>query len=249
MIDSHVHTGRFSKDAHIQIDELTMVLKDRKVCLCEHMDFGAYVQADKKFDVEEYFDTYHQFHEHVFLGIEIGMDPLYQEIKEYDHMPFDYILGSVHGIRGKNLYHDPTVYPEDKDLFYRNYFAYVIECLEAFPFVDAFAHFDYVSRYTPYEDPLLSYATFQDEYQAMFAVMLNKNVLLEVNTKHILNWENLKKVLLGYVQAGGRYVTLGSDAHEIQGIFKDFDKVSALITQCGLQIVYFDHRVMKNGER
>lgn len=252
MIDTHVHTAKFSTDSVLKIEELLEVLEGRHfkdgICICEHMDFGAYVTDDKKFDVETYFKEYQQYRGKIKLGIEIGMDLLYDEINTYNEMDFDYMIGSIHGYKGENLYNNPGLYPKDKNRFYRDYFEYAIICLKKFSFVDAFAHFDYISRYAPYENPVLEYETFKNEYIKLFHVLIENNIILEVNTKHIADLDNLKYVLQGYHQCGGECVTLGSDAHSKSAVFYKFDQMISMIKEIGLEIVYFEHRKMRMEE-
>lgn len=239
-IDTHVHTKRFSGDSMLDIREVLERAHGRGVCITEHMDFGRYVKNGKKFDVETYFEEYAFCRErNVYLGIELGMDPAYEEIFRFSQLPFDYVLGSIHALDGENLYGNPALYGTAEKEFYRKYFHYAMRCLEKFSFVDAFAHFDYVTRYTPYEDPVLYYEGYREEYQQLFQLLLEKNILLEVNTKQIADRSNLKTVLTEYRRAGGRYVTLGSDAHSAEGMFRQFSMAEQLITEAGLKRACF----------
>lgn len=248
MIDTHVHTARFSKDSQLQIEELFAQLNNDRVCLCEHMDYGDYVKADKQFDIAQYFREYKKYHNKILLGIEIGMDLTYaEEIQALEKEPFDYILGSIHAFKGNNLYNNPQLYNMEKSLFYKAYFEYAVECIEKFNFIDAFAHFDYVSRYTTYPDPILAYDEFYEGYQTLFQALIRTGTLLEVNTKQIASKKNLLAVLQGYKEAGGQYVTLGSDAHNLHGVFHEFTDISKMIQAIGLEIVYFKKRELRKG--
>lgn len=244
-IDTHVHTKRFSGDSRLDMEEILEQLSGRAVCITEHMDYGSYVKQDKKFCVENYLKDYAPFRNRgIYLGVEIGMDVNYSHIQKLENEDFDYIIGSVHALEGKNLYGNPGIYDADKHLFYKKYFRYTIQCLKTFPFIDSFAHFDYVSRYTPYKDPVLYYREFENEYKALFHTLLSHEILLEVNTRVVISRENLALVLKGYYEAGGRFVTLGSDAHEASGLFKNFGEINRIIRQSGLRRAFFVKRRM-----
>ena len=63
--------------------------------------------------------------------------------------------------------------------------------------------------------------------------------------------ENLMVLYKRFQELGGRYVTLGSDAHYSEHVGRGLESALEIAHQCNLQPVYFKERkrmVMKEGE-
>jgi len=71
---------------------------------------------------------------------------------------------------------------------------------------------------------------------------------MEVNTRRLGNSEaysNLVKIYKAYNQIGGKYVTIGSDAHHAEDIGKNFRSAIRICEICNLRPVYFKKRKME----
>lgn len=156
--------------------------------------------------------------------------------------PFDFVLGSVHVLHGREV--DDRLYADrDEAEVYREYLREAARLVEAVP-VDALAHIDYPLRTTSRE---LLYADYAAEFDALFAAMRRQGVCLELNTSRLADeaaYENLLTIYRAYRKAGGRYVTLGSDAHEPQEIGDSFGLAARFLRETGLIPVHFCQRKM-----
>ena len=109
-------------------------------------------------------------------------------------------------------------------------------------------HIDYIARTAPYENPELSYGAFADEIDAVLRAAVAQGVVLELNTRRLGSRRALKElapIYARYHELGGRYVTLGSDAHGADAIGANFAAAEDFARAMGLSIVTFFARKME----
>ena len=247
IFDSHVHTI-FSVDADTTIAEAVRAAEEKKVGLVitDHMDWDFPAPfPDFRVDLEGFFREYAPLRsEKLLLGIELGLtvNSIARANEIAASHDFDFVLGSVHVMNGREV--DDTLYLEqDEREVYR---AYLLEAamLLVTADVDAFAHLDYPLRTTSTELP---YADYRREFTALFDVLVRRNIVLELNTSRLAEEAaraNLRAIYHAYRECGGRYVTLGSDAHEPQEIADDFAIAAEFLRETGLIPVHFCKRQM-----
>jgi len=251
-MDCHVHS-LFSSDSRTTIDQLKA--QARPITLTDHYDIHARQGSDFRFDPTAYFEQLLPVRDDNFLiGVEIGLrQEGDREIRSMlEDYPFDFVLGSVHAPfdapTKHDFYMDQTFLGMDQLAAQTYYFEEVLRSVEFWPEMDALSHLDYVIRsaQAPGRELLIEPCT--DLIEAIFIAMVDRQIVLEVNTRRfsqasfLSDWHGLLKL---YRQAGGRQVVLGSDAHSAAGIYRHFDQVGQIIRQYGLERVYFDRRVMK----
>ena len=87
----------------------------------------------------------------------------------------------------------------------------------------------------------------QQEWDRLFTVLIEKNKPIEINTRR-LDSEAAVKALLPlykrYKELGGKYCTLGSDAHYTEHIGRRLGVAAAIAKEAELQPVYFKERKM-----
>lgn len=247
IFDSHVHTV-LSCDADTTIAEAIRIAEEKGVGLVitDHMDveFPAPF-PDFRVDLPRFFREYAPLRsERLLLGIELGMTAesagKCREIAA--SQPFDFVLGSVHVLRGHEV--DERMYADcDEAEVYREYLREAARLVALVP-VDALAHIDYPLRTTFRELP---YADHAAEFEVLFKAMNLCNVCLELNTCRLADGAaraNLLAIYRAYRESGGRYVTLGSDAHEPQEIADNFALAADFLRETGLISVHFCERKM-----
>ena len=76
--------------------------------------------------------------------------------------------------------------------------------------------------------------------------MLDKDRIIEINTSSLRKGHSEtmpgKELLQIYADCGGRYVTVGSDAHVEQDVGADYEAAKELAEACGLQQVVYKER-------
>ncbi len=251
MVDSHIHTKEFSCDSMIKINEMVNEINksNLKVIITEHMDLD-YGDKDKfVFNTKEYFNKYDNYRgDNLFLGIELGLSKnfILENKKIIDENYFDYVLASAHFIGTFDVGSDPEFYMgKSKSYAYREYLIESCTLIDLLQDFDSFAHFDYVSRYSPYEDKEMYFEDFKEELSNLFTKIVNRGIVLELNTKRLTNEKTFNEYIKFfnlYKELGGRYVTTGSDAHYLKNIGFNFNLACDIIERIGLKPVYFKNR-------
>lgn len=221
IFDSHIHT-RFSKDSEMEAAEAISAasLSGIGLVFTEHVDFGA---PGFIFSPEDYWAEYEPLRgEGLSLGVELGLAPGEGEMARsfLSRAPFDEVIGSIHFIDGLDIYEkEPGRSPyEDRSQgeVYLRYFSLMAEEIRQNPYVDVLGHIDYIARYAPYEHPGIDYPAFADAIDEVLRAAIETDTALELNTRRFGDIHALKElapVFARYRTLGGRFVTIGSDAH------------------------------------
>lgn len=246
--DNHIHT-KFSADSDALPDkmiEAAIVRGMKSVCITDHMDKDYFVDGEEwVFDLDEYFEELrllrakYQERIEVRIGVELGMQPhLHLYSKQITGgYPFDYVIGSVHCVGGKDPY-----YPEffegrsDKEA-YRETLQETIKNLKEIEDFDVLGHLDYVVRYGSKKEESYSYKTFSDEIDTILKFLIENGKGLEINTggwKYGLPFAHPHPdILRRYKELGGEIITIGSDAHKPEHVGYDFQKAKELLCENG----------------
>ena len=100
-------------------------------------------------------------------------------------------------------------------------------------------------RYGPNQNTYYSYQKYREIIDEILRSLIKKDIGLEINTggyKYGLGVPNpYKDVILRYRELGGKIITLGSDAHDPQFLAYEFDRVYALLEECGYHSYYIFH--------
>ncbi len=250
--DMHVHT-HFSHDVpHLPETEVDAVIEAAiekglgEIALCDHCDLDNIrdglcapyktkeIQREIASAREKYGDKIKILH-----GVELGQAHAFPEdaSKLIEEAGFDYILGSLHALRG-NL-----------DLYYMNYarmddaiLTHLVKCviketteIARLPYLDTLAHITYVGRYLAELGKPFDFMRFEREWRELFHILIENGTALEVNTSGITHGRPAMPdadLIKLYFDCGGKDIVLGSDAHRPQGIAASFDEALALIRAC-----------------
>jgi histidinol-phosphatase (PHP family) len=252
--DLHVHT-QWSWDAeHGSMAEScrqAVALGLPAIAFTDHADFTDYVkERDGLLDIVGYLDCVERcravFPElRILSGVELGEPHRFAAEAEaiLAAGPLDRVLGSVHCLQvGDELLDAST-----KGLFdagravplMRIYLAETLALIESRQRFDVLAHLDYPKRYWPHGEVPFREGDFEEEYRAVLVAAAGRELVLEVNTTRgadparglcpgptVLGW---------WREAGGRAVSLGSDAHSPGKIAAGFQEASAVVEAAGFR--------------
>ena len=258
VFDAHMHTT-YSTDGKMTPEDAIATARGQGlgVIFTEHFDADCPINgADYRVDVPAYMAGCEKLKANdALLGIEIGLNHLSADLNAKTALSgdFDYVLGGVHMIGKIDIYLD-FLYADAPVVSKEEYLNYTLRMLKENDFYDAFAHIDYYSRYClkGFKDPddmaaEIVYSEFKDTYDAISGVLVEKEKPFEINTRRLKNKcarENAYAVLRGYKNRGGKYVTIGSDAHDAAGIGRNFDAALTIAKDLSLTPVYFKRRKM-----
>ncbi|SHH64035.1 histidinol-phosphatase HisJ family protein [Clostridium grantii] len=250
MFDTHVHSD-FSSDSKMKIEHALEKRKQLNISIIttEHVDLNYPEENEFKCDLDKYFKKYNELRDENFLlGIEFGLSK--NKTYEYKILEkkynFDYILGAIHEYDGLDLYAAKELYQNySKQQMYENYLEYIIECIKDNPYIDSLAHIDYICRYASYKDTEIYYKGFSDYIDGVFKELILRDISLEINTRRLgmpsaIN--NTKLLCERYRELGGKYVTIGSDAHHEDSIGSKIYLAAEIAKRNNLKIVYYKNR-------
>ena len=245
--DYHIHT-KFSCDSEANLEDYIECAKEKNIkalCFTDHVDFNKNDYGVGYYNPDEFFGEYNQARlmaddeMMIGAGIEFSEPHLYNDkLRELGKYPYDYIIGSVHWIGDMFPCHEVREKYSAKE-FYILYWNEVLAMVQNGGF-DCVGHIDFPKRYYGkiYYDEKVMREIFQE--------MLGKNIILEINTSSLRKGINEsmpgKELLQLYIECGGKYVTVGSDAHEVKDLGVDFEKADRLIKELGLKKVIFKQR-------
>ena len=246
--DSHVHTI-FSPDSREPMErqcERALALGLDGLCFTEHLGFSP--QDLGYYDPEAYFEEIDRLREkyagrlEILAGLELSEPHRHlKELEQAQKRPYDFILGSVHYWLGMLFPSQMKERGMDVSACFKRYWEHML-LMARCGGIDCAAHFDFPKRYfqcLEYEPGMA------DE---ILCAMLENKFVLEINGSSLRKGldETLpgEALLLRYIALGGRYVTLGSDAHRAGELYEGVRQAQEMAEGMGLEVVRFIKRKM-----
>jgi len=262
--DSHCHTSNFSFDGHMTGEELIegAIAKNLKaVVITDHyeMDYPYPTDFPEIFDIPTYLSTIERWQEKangsliVRKGIELGYQPHLGKIYEklIQNHSFDSVIASCHLFKDVDPYYDSSCFSKEKEKSFSEYIHSLCDMMEDFSDFDILAHYDYLSRYSPYEEKKIKYEYVPEAFDRLFSLLISEKKSLEFNTRSIYklrqightNFFSDEKIYKRYKELGGSMVTLSSDSHDPSTFALLFDEASAFLKKCGFtELTVFEKR-------
>lgn len=185
----------------------------------------------------------------VLNGIELGQ-PAYDTeqaddiISRYD---YDQVIGSVHNLRSKeDFYYMENLAYDDAAKFLSEYFDEIIEMLKWGNF-DVVAHLTYPLRYFYSQSNLsIDLNNYKKQIDEILLLTAKKDKALEINTAALRQPLNKLHpeidVIKRFKELGGKYVTVGSDAHYAEHLAAGIDKAYDAAIEAGFDSITFFQR-------
>jgi len=249
LFDCHNHCER-SCDSKMKLKDALHRAEELKIgiCITEHWDYDYPTNAYAfHFDLSDYKLSLDKVrNDHILMGIEIGMQPHVAELNRIlaCSLDFDYVLCSIHCMQGKDLY-EPTCYEGlTKKQAVQHYLKDMYICLKNHAEIDSLGHIDYITRYWPYKEQL-DLDDAKDLWDQVFQILVQREIPMEINTRQIDNdtvLNSMRKIYGRYKKMGGKYVTLGSDAHYDYNVGRRIKEAYVFAKEIGLQPIYYKKR-------
>lgn len=246
MLDYHIHSN-FSFDSKAQprkICEAALSLGLKEIAITDHYSFAPYSPNYIQFQPKTYFQVWQRLQQEytgqltIRIGLELDELANFPKISNQlvQDYPWDFIIGSTHDLEQGTLRTYLRKY-HDQEQAVRAYYDAVYEAIVVGDF-DILAHFDLIKRYIVDEGQVLMEASsFLTQIDSILALIIKRGIALEVNTSGLFqacgepfpSFDLLKR----YYRAGGRLVTLGSDAHKPSDLTRGFNQVIPTLKAIG----------------
>jgi histidinol-phosphatase (PHP family) len=223
--DYHVHT-HFSCDCQTPMEDMCRAALEKgleEVGITEHFDLNPEDPCYRFFKAEEWWEELERCRE-VFggsliirAGVELGEPHIHRKeshalLKAFD---WDYSLGSLHWVDGIMIF-DEAYFEQPASDAYGGYFCELLNLVQDGEF-EILAHMDAVKRYGfdhfGAYDPL----AFEAQIRAVLRACASTGKAIEINTSTLrrpIREPSPSSTIAGwFLEEGGKWITLGSDAH------------------------------------
>ena len=249
LYDNHVHSNN-SPDAHDKIMAICESASAKNLlgfCFTDHCEVDAFYKDRYNISVyQSYFESAKAkiaFDNEIIVasGIELGQPMHEQEIAEaiLEKYNFDYVLASVHNLKDTEdfyfLKYDSTNVYEYLD----RYFDEILDTVKWGKF-DCLAHLTYPLRYM--KDVAVDLTRYAEKIDEILKLLAEKNLALEINTSGLRSGGDTHPSLYyvrRFYELGGKYVTIGSDAHTKEDVGSNIKEGMNLAKQAGFNSVVF----------
>lgn len=237
-IDQHVHTDS-SPDSDAPMSQMVEAAEQaglEAICFTDHCDLIHHDRADT-LDLECYSDwgrsvtaynaivKEYRGNTEIRIGMELGEINQDTERAKACYMTegIDFILGSVHSVRGHMDFCMLDYNSRDECLNIAE--QYLDESIESarLGYFDVMAHIGYTNRYMKPHGIAINYCEqFSDKLRTLFDIIIYSGKGIELNTSGLRQgtgstFPDIDMIEL-YREMGGEIITLGSDAHRPQDV-------------------------------
>lgn len=175
----------------------------------------------------------------VYTGIELGQPTQNYEaaMDALNLAEFDFVLGSLHNLKNEQDFYFLNYTPVNAPVLLRRYFNELLELAKQNLF-DSLAHMDYPMRYILGNSNLnIDIRQFAEQIDEILKILIKNNKALEINTSGLRQVIGRtlpdERILKRFKELGGKYVTLGSDAHRWGDIGSGIEQGLDLLSACG----------------
>lgn len=246
MYDYHLHTS-FSGDSDEDMEAIIIRAikeKGKELCFTDHLDYD-YPTIDISFDFNDEAFTEHfnqlknKYKDQIILrkGIELGLQPhLAKECSAFvKHFKPDFVLCSFHVVEKNDLYVGEFFNDKTPTEAWKKYYKDVYDTLSLFKDYSVVGHLDLPKRYSEgaATDPIEHY---KDELIKVLKLIIKDDKGIEVNMSGLrLGKPSLpgRDIIELYYELGGKYITLGSDAHRKEDIYSHVEEVLEMLSEIG----------------
>ncbi len=158
--------------------------------------------------------------------------------------PYDTVLASQHSVDNIDYYYRDYTHISDAEIIaqMRRYFEAVRDIVRWNGF-DSLAHLTYPFRYMPKKWQNGDYRPWRDLIDDILSTLAENGKALEINTSGLRSRCGIpspdKPLIERFRRLGGRYITLGSDAHRPQDVGADLSAAARLAREAGFTEAVF----------
>ena len=243
--DYHIHT-QFSCDSHASMNEMCRAALEigiSEIGICDHYDLLPEDPCYDYFKPDAWWKTLEQCRTdfkgllHIRAGIELGEPHRFLRATQdiLQQYPWDLALGSLHWVGDELVFHR-SYFNQPAEDAYRAYFHELYNMVTQADF-DVLAHMDIVKRYGFDEYGEYMPRKYEADIRAVLRAVAQKDIALEVNTstlrRPIHQTTPSPEILTWFHEEGGKWVTLGSDAHRPENVGAGLEKAYSFVRDAG----------------
>lgn len=249
MYDYHLHSD-FSGDCVESMEDSILhaiKLGGKQLCFTDHLDYD-YPETEVvfHFDDEAFSETLlamqDKYKDQIVIqkGIELGLQPHLAEectafVKKFKP---DFVICSFHVADKMDLYNGDFYKDRHPERVWEDYFEDVLKSLKAFKDYSVVGHLDIPKRYNDAAKNVC-FSKYEDKLAEVLSLIIEDGKGIEVNMSGLRTPANEtlpnKNILTKYLELGGRYITIGSDAHRKEDIYSHFDDVLKMLADIGYE--------------
>lgn len=256
--DSHTHSGNsYDADKNARIKDMCRSAISKgltHIAITDHFDVNAIPEGyNMPYDPEAVLKEFNEAKEiygsqiTMSFGVELGQFYQYPELGRAMLEKYHYqtVLGSIHSLRGKPDFAFQDMHVKSEEEFKKDWITYLCEACELLDLggFDVLTHLTYPLRYMNRIGRRFDMSYDYDYLVTVLKKVIDKNVILEVNSsgfrQGVGNPLPDSRIIKLYRQLGGKLISIGSDAHRVGDIASDFDKVEAILKECGFDSICF----------
>ena len=252
-VDCHMHTIH-SIDGNAGMAEMcdaAIAAGLDTIAITDHVDIGS---STPEIFARTARDSFHESGQlaalyrgrlRVARGVELGqaLHNLDETMRILDGYHFDFVLGSLHNLRGEEdfYYWDYDALTDDEiDGAMRKYFAELAELVRWGGF-HSLAHLTYPLRYIPAQHRSAGLSAWSSAIDDILCTAAQKGIALEINTSGLRQpiGETFPPagIVRRFRELGGEYITLGSDAHYTDDVGKGIAEARQIAVDAGFENV------------
>ncbi len=175
----------------------------------------------------------------VYIGIELGqpnqdIDACRDALSLTD---YDFVLGSLHNLKGEKDFYYLDYTPETVPSLLERYFDEMLDIVKMNNF-DSLAHMTYPLRYICVKPGCkVNLKNYSEKIDEILELLIKNQKAIEINTSGLR--QKIGKILPDesvikrFRELGGKYVTLGSDAHRWGDIGSGIETGLDILNKCG----------------
>lgn len=242
--DLHVHT-KFSEDSAEEMENYCVKAIEDKIdviCFTDHVDHNPNDSGRGYYRVTEYFEDYKKISEKygdsltILSGMEFDCPHMFKkEFEEYLKYPYDFVIGSVHFWYGDMFPSTMVRKNIPVEACFESYWEEILNMV-AYGGFDCTGHLDFPKRY--YMDSVVDTAVINE----IFGMMKSRNIILEINTSSLRKGLDSPMPDLNLLDNYNDYITMGSDAHFAEDLYRDIEAVKTRAIGLNLKEAYFKSR-------
>lgn len=248
MFDFHVHSN-YSADCQTNMEDIIRAAiskKITKIAITDHIDFDLGLENEFKYDerlneINRLRDKYNG-QIHIINGVEIGIDITdFKRVETYlSEHPFEFKIMSLHMVKRSELFTREifnSYHPEDVLMMYLDEMYYAVNHFDNY---DVIGHLDYLRRYNS-EVKSFDIEDYIQYYEVVLKAIINKGKSIEINTSSLYYGDNEfypnEEILKSYSKLGGKYISIGSDSHQVHTLGYEFNQALSLARKYNLKLI------------